>query len=254
MTDCRITLDDVYLSIPIIMPGQDRLLRRPSFLTSVGGGLSGSNGKVHVDAIKGLSLDLNKGEHLGLIGHNGAGKTTLLRLVAGVYPPTRGTVTTSGSIGCVLEGAGGISTDMTGRECIKYYSLIYGAGRINWHDVEADVSDFTDLGNFLDLPIRTYSAGMQARLLAALATAWHQDILLVDEGIGAGDAAFQQKFAHRLNNYMSSAGILVLASHSIDLLKSYCVQGLVLAHGKVLFLGAIGDAIQYYDESQRKSV
>lgn len=251
MQPSSIKLEDVYLSIPVITPGQQRLLRRPSFLTSVGGGLSRSNGKVHVDAIKGVSLELAEGDYLALLGHNGAGKTTLLRMIAGIYPPTRGRVTTSGSIGCVLDVNSAISPDMTGREAIKYYSLIYGRGDTDWRQIENDVAEFTDLGDFLDLPIRTYSSGMQARLSAALATAWRQDILLIDEGIGAGDAAFQKKFESRLHSYMSSAGILVFASHSADLLQRYCTRGALFSHGEVVYQGRIDDALRYYADWQR---
>ena len=247
---CGIKLDRVSLSIPIVSSGQDRLLRRPAFLSNVGGGLSRSNGKVHVDALKNISLELVEGEHIALIGHNGAGKTTLLRVVAGIYPATYGEVSTQGSIGCVFEGGGGISPDLTGRECIKYYSLIYGRGDFHWREVEADVGEFTELGGFLDLPMRTYSSGMLARLSAALATAWRQDILLVDEGIGAGDQAFQKKFAARLHSFMTSAGILMLASHTTDLLRQYCKKGLVLVHGTALFYGDIEDALKFYSEWQ----
>jgi ABC-2 type transport system ATP-binding protein/lipopolysaccharide transport system ATP-binding protein len=255
MTDCRITLQDVHLSIPIITPGQARLLRRPAFLSSVGGRLTRGNGKLHVDALKGITLNLEHGQNLGLIGHNGAGKTTLLRVMAGIYPPTRGTVDVRGVIGCLLEGGGtNMSGDLTGRECIKYFCLIYGHSRVSdWHDIERDVAEFTELGDFLDLPMRTYSAGMQSRLSAALATAWRQDILLVDEGIGAGDMAFQRKFSVRLNSYLGSAGILVLASHSASMIREYCTLGLVISHGEAQFFGNIDDAHKIYVESQQRT-
>jgi ABC-2 type transport system ATP-binding protein/lipopolysaccharide transport system ATP-binding protein len=255
MTDCRITLQDIYLSIPIITPGQARLLRRPAFLSSIGGRLTRDNGKLHVDALKDISLDLTHGQNLGLIGHNGAGKTTLLRVMAGIYPATRGTVHIEGMVGCLLDGgSSNMSQDLTGRECIKYFSLIYGHARVgDWREIERDVSEFTDLGDFLDLPMRTYSAGMQSRLSAALATAWHQDILLVDEGIGAGDMAFQQKFAARLKNYMGRAGILVLASHSMDMIREYCTLGLVMKHGETQFYGKIDDAQKFYIESEQRA-
>lgn len=255
MTDCRVTLRDVYLSIPIITPGQARLLRRPAFLSSIGGRLTRDNGKLHVDALKGISLELTRGQHLGLIGHNGAGKTTLLRLIAGIYPPSRGTVTIEGMIGCLLDGgSSGISPDLTGRECIKYFSLIYGHAHVaDWREVERDVSAFTELGDFLDLPMRTYSAGMQSRLSAALATAWRQDILLVDEGIGAGDMQFQQKFSARLKSYLGRAGILILASHGMDMIREYCTLGLVMRHGEAQFFGKIDDAQRFYIESTQKA-
>ena len=248
---CHIALENVSVSIPVFTPGQQRLLQRPSFLTSVGGRLSKSNGRVHVEALKNVSFEINHGQALALIGHNGAGKTTLLRVIAGIYPPTQGVVRVEGRIGCVFDAATGISPDMTGRECIKYHTLIYGRGA-NWREIEQDVTAFTDFGDFLDLPVRTYSSGMNSRLTAALATAWKHDILLIDEGIGAGDAAFQKKFSTRLENYLRSAGMLVLASHSTEMLRSYCTHGLVVAHGSVRFFGGIEGALAFYADSLKR--
>jgi ABC-2 type transport system ATP-binding protein/lipopolysaccharide transport system ATP-binding protein len=252
MSDCRVKLQNVCLNIPVSTPGRDRLFKRPSFLPSVGGALSQENGKLYVYALKNLSLELTEGQSLGLIGHNGAGKTSLLRLIAGIYPATTGTVETQGSIGTVLEGGANVSTDMTGRECIRYFTLIYGHTQ-DHAEVERDVSSFADLGDFLDLPMRTYSAGMHSRLKAALATAWNQDIMLIDEGIDAGDMAFKEKFTARLNAYLRRASILVLASHSLETLRTYCKLGMVLSHGEVIFYGAIDGAIEYYVKSQQRA-
>jgi ABC-type polysaccharide/polyol phosphate transport system ATPase subunit len=250
MGDCRIKLENVCLNIPVSTAGRDRLFKKPSFLSSVGGSLSQQNGKFYVYALKNLSLELAEGQSLGLIGHNGAGKTSLLRLIAGIYPATTGTVETQGSIGMVLEGGANVSTDMTGRECIRYFTLIYGHDQ-DHAEIERDVSTFADLGSFLDLPMRTYSAGMHSRLKAALATAWNQDILLIDEGIDAGDMAFKEKFAARLNAYLRRANILVLASHSLTTLRDYCKLGMVLSHGEVAYYGPIEDAVKYYIQTQR---
>lgn len=250
-THCYVSLRDVYLSIPVITPGQARLLRKPSFWSSVGGDLNRSHGKLHVDALKGISFDLTHGQKLALLGHNGAGKTSLLRLVAGIYPPTRGTVETRGMIGCLLDGGpSAISGDLTGREYIKYHCLMYGRGT-PWQEIEKDIEAFTELGDFLDLPMRTYSAGMASRLMAALATAWHQDILLIDEGIGAGDMAFQKKFEDRLGNYLSQAGILIFASHDLNMLRTYCSLGLVVKHGEAQYYGGFDDAAKFYVETSR---
>jgi homopolymeric O-antigen transport system ATP-binding protein len=233
------------LNIPIFAPNQMRLFARRS-LHSVGGNLDEVRGKVHVQALKGISFEIGRGEHLALIGHNGAGKSTLLRVIAGIYPPTRGEVSVTGSIGCVLDMGAGITPEMTGYECIKFQHMLFGNPDEEWQDLAEDVSEFTDLGDYLTLPIRTYSEGMRARLIAALATSWRRDILLIDEGIGAGDQEFQEKLSRRVRRLLESAGLLVLASHSIDLLRTYCTRGLVLAHGEVQMIGELEDAVQAY--------
>jgi ABC-type polysaccharide/polyol phosphate transport system ATPase subunit len=246
MADVSIVFHDVHLTIPVFLPGQQRLLRRPSFLTSVGAPFGESRGKIHVKALNGISFAMGHGQHLGVIGHNGAGKSTLLRVIAGIYPPTAGSTDVRGSIGCLFEAGVGAMPEMTGREMIKRFILIRRGLDEGWTEIAEEVGEFTELGDYLDLPIRTYSTGMHSRLTAALATAWPQDILLMDEGIGAGDAAFHQKFATRLRDYMSAAHLLVLASHNNALLSNYCTHGLVLMKGKNVFFGCIDDAIAFY--------
>lgn len=249
--ECSIELKDVHLNIPVFAPNAQRLIRRPTFMssvTSVGGELHSHNGKIHVQALKGISVSLEHGEHLGLIGHNGAGKTTLLKLIAGIYPPSRGEVSIKGTVGCLFDISAGVSPEMTGYECIKFQHLIYGNPNEDWQPLAEDVRQFTDLGDYLGLPMRTYSEGMRARLMAALATAWKRDILLIDEGIGAGDSAFQDKMKLRINELLQSAGLLVIASHSVGLLRTYCKRGLVLEHGEVRMIGELQEALDFYEK------
>jgi ABC-2 type transport system ATP-binding protein len=246
--NCSIVLQDVSLNIPVFAPGQRRLLRKPALLTSIGGNIAQNNGRMHVQALKDVSIELAHGENLALIGHNGAGKSTLLRVIAGILPPSRGEVHVNGSVACVFELGAGATPEMTGVECIKHQSLIYGRPGADWRAVVDDIAEFTDLGTYLELPIRTYSSGMRARLMAALATAWRHDILLADEGIGAGDKSFQEKFSKRLDNFLASAGLLVIASHSMDLLRRYCSRGLVLSHGVVEMEGSLDEALAYYSK------
>lgn len=248
MNECSAVLRDVHLNIPVFAPNQLRLLRKPTFRSSIGGNLDRRDGRVHVQALKGVSFELLRGQHLALIGHNGAGKTTLLKVIAGIYPPSRGDVVIRGSIGCLFEVGTGVSPDMTGYECIKFQQLIFGEARENVGGVTEEIAAFTELGAYLHLPIRTYSQGMRARLMAALATAWRRDILLLDEGIEAGDQSFQGKFARRVNDLLESAGLLVIASHNPDLLRRYCSLGLVLKHGEVQFVGPFEDAWARYSQ------
>lgn len=247
MTDIRIRLNDARLNIPVFSPNQQRLLRKPFKSSSVGGTMTRDKGKIYVNALSGISLDITSGEHLALIGHNGAGKSTLLRLIAGIYPPTSGTVEVSGSIGCLFEVGLGVTPEMTGYESIRIQHLIHGDYGTDWREVATEIAEFTDLGEYLNLPLRTYSAGMRARLIAAMATAWPRDIMLIDEGIGAGDISFQAKFATRLESFLSKAGLLVIASHATELLRQYCTRGIVLDHGQVKMIGSLDDALAYYD-------
>ncbi|WP_137045760.1 ABC transporter ATP-binding protein [Pseudolabrys sp. FHR47] len=247
MTDCHIRLDNVHLSIPIFAPGQQRLFRSPFRRAPVGGNVGRRDGKVYVDALRGISIDIKRGESLALIGHNGAGKSTLLRLIAGLYPATIGTLSVRGSLGWLFDVGGGMSADLTGNECIKYWCLINQIPRQSWPEIIDDVITFTELNSFLSLPIRTYSDGMRARLFAALATAWKRDILLLDEGIGAGDQAFQDKFKVRLEGFLAHAGLMVIASHSPDLLRRYCKLGMVLNHGEVQMTGTLEEALKAYE-------
>lgn len=246
MTNCSVVLRNVDLNIPVFAPNQMRLIRKPQFLSSVGGNIDGQSGKVHIQALRNISFALNAGEHLALIGHNGAGKTTLLKTIAGIYPSSAGEVATQGSIGCLFEIGGGLTPEMTGYEYVKFYHTVYSTPSENLRDLIEDIADFTELGDYLELPIRTYSEGMRARLMAALATAWRRDIFLIDEGIGAGDAAFQTKFSHRMNTLLKSVGLLVIASHNPDLLRKYCTRGLLLKHGEIRMIGGLEETLSFY--------
>ena len=246
MEYCSAVLKDVDLSIPVFAPNQQRLIRGSLFRSAVGGNLNQHNGKVHVQALRGVSFELGHGDHLALIGHNGAGKTTLLKVIAGIYPPSKGEVIVRGSVGCLFDIETGVTPEMTGYECIKFQHMIYGDTKEEWRVLAEQVAAFTELGDYLELPLRTYSAGMRARLMAALATSWRRDILLIDEGINAGDQAFQDKFARRINELLENAGLLVIASHSPDLLRKYCTRGVVLNHGEVRKIGSLDEALDCY--------
>jgi len=245
---CSVEFNDASLNIPIFAPNSQRLIKRPNFLSQVGGNLHRSNGKVYVQALRSVSFNIKNGEHLALIGHNGAGKSTLLKAIAGIYPITSGEVLTEGSVGCLFDVGTGITPEMTGFECIRLQHLIYGDGSIELPELIEDIKQFSELGEYLGMPIRTYSEGMKARLMAGLATAWKRDILLIDEGIGAGDAAFQSKMNQRVSSLLEGAGLLVIASHDTGLLRQYCKKAIVLSSGAIVMSGDLEEALEYYSK------
>ena len=155
--------------------------------------MSGARDIVTVRAIDGINLEINDGDRIGLIGHNGSGKTTLLRVLAGIYKPNGGTITIEGRVGALLHPNAGMDPESTGIENIYLRGYMLGMSRREITAKLDDIAEFTELGDFLELPMRTYSAGMFARLAFAVSTAAHNDILLIDEGLGAGDAEFQKK-------------------------------------------------------------
>jgi ABC-type polysaccharide/polyol phosphate transport system ATPase subunit len=202
-----------------------------------GGRLAFESGRVpEVLALDDVSLDLGPGMRLGLTGHNGAGKTTLLRVMAGILSPTSGSVQTAGRIAVVINPTMGLNPDITGREAILVQSLIAGASHREHARALDDIASFTELGPFLDLPVGTYSAGMRTRLAFATATAFAADIVLIDEGIGAGDSNFAAKAKQRLDGWLGEAGIVVMASHSEAILRDSCKVRLHLDKGRLVQL------------------
>jgi len=246
----HVRLKNVNVSIPIYDSHALRLIRLPSFSNARVGSDSASrtNGVIVIHALKSLSLELGEGDRVCLIGHNGAGKTTLLRLVAGIYPTSTGSVDVKGSAFTLLSGSIALNSDATGYENIRLIANLYNWPSDKYQDLVRDIEEFTELGVYLSLPTRVYSAGMQARLSFALATAQNPDILLIDEGIGAGDAHFQEKARERVNQFVSRARILLLASHSKDLCRLMCTKALVLSKGEGVFFGGVEEGFAFYEQ------
>jgi lipopolysaccharide transport system ATP-binding protein len=190
---------------------------------TVGGRLGPSMaGATEVTAISNLNLELKAGDRLGLIGHNGSGKTTLLRALSGAYEPDEGTIDVHGRIAALLNLGLGIDASATGYDNIRLRGRIAGLSSKEIDERMDEIAEFTGLGPFLAMPVKTYSAGMQARLAFSAATAVEADVLLMDEWISVGDADFQKLAHKRLLNLVERAGILVLATHDVDLLRLYC--------------------------------
>jgi lipopolysaccharide transport system ATP-binding protein len=185
----------------------------------------------YVDAIKKLTLNVEHGERVGIIGSNGSGKSTLLRALAGIYPVKAGSIHVLGSIGTLLDTTLGFETESTGRENIYYRGISMGYSPKALREVEQEIIDFASLGEFIDLPMRTYSAGMYVRLGFAVSTQFSPDVLLVDEVFAAGDAAFATRAVERMQQMVRRSGIVMLASHDPSLITRICSRVLWLNNG-----------------------
>jgi ABC-type polysaccharide/polyol phosphate transport system ATPase subunit len=209
-------------------------LRNQLIRISTGGLIESETRHVQlVTALKDATFDIKEGDSVGLIGHNGAGKSTLLRTMAGVYTPIRGRAARTGRVATMLDLGAGMDPELSGYENIMRMSMLLGLNKTEIRENLKDIEDFTELGDFLQLPVRTYSAGMATRLMFAVATSTKPDILLVDEMFGTGDAEFQAKAKERMISLIRSVGIFVFASHSLDVVKQYCNRFFYLEHGVV---------------------
>ena len=209
-------------------------LRNQLVRLSTGGRIESEAGHVNlVTALKDVSFELRDGDAVGLTGHNGSGKTTLLRAIAGVYGPTTGRISRQGGIATVFELGAGLEPELSGYDNILRMSLLMGMTIPRAKENISDIEMFTELGDFLQLPVRTYSSGMTMRLMFAVATAVEPEILLIDEMFGTGDSQFQEKARARLGRLIDSSNIFVFASHSQELLKTYCNRIFNLEHGNL---------------------
>src|ERR1043166_1964679 len=244
-----IELDQVSVAFPVYTAGNRSL--KKTMLAATTGGRIGSDAKhVVVQALDQISLRLSDGDRLALIGHNGAGKTTLLRVLAGIYEPRVGRLKIEGRVTPMFDISLGIDPESTGYENIILRGLYLGLTRAEIMARRDSVAEVTELGAFLDFPVRTYSAGMQARLAFAMATCIEPEILLLDEGIGAGDASFLEKANERLDQFIQKAGILVLATHSIDLVRRLCNRAILMEHGRMMWGGGVEEGLALYHERQ----
>ena len=199
-----------------------------------------------VQALHEISFSLKAGDRLGLIGSNGSGKTTLLRTLSGIYQPTMGSLSMEGKLISLLDPGQGMNMELTGRENIHLRGYFLGLTKPEIHRLEADVEDFSELGQFLDIPVRNYSSGMVVRLAFAMATSFPPEILLMDEWILAGDASFMAKAKERVEGMVKSADILVLASHSASILAEWTNRLIWLDNGRIKADGNPMDVFEAY--------
>ena len=234
----KISLSGVSVEFPIYhASGQS--MRRFALDKALGTNLDLQRRIATVRALRDVDLELREGDRLALIGPNGAGKSTLLRTMAGVYPPTRGRVTRSGRVTALLTQGLGLNLDRTGRENIFLLAMHLDMRPSIMRPLVDEIVEWTQLGPYIEAPLRTYSAGMIARLAFAVSTAVPPEILLLDEWLGIGDAAFQQKAYERMVAFVGHSGLLVLASHSVDLLTAWCDKAVRLDAGRIVAEGPV---------------
>ncbi len=230
----RLKFSNVTVQYPIYN-SRAKSLRNQIVRISTGGLIEQESARVQiVTALKDVSFELQHGDTVGLLGHNGAGKSTMLRTMAGIYTPVSGSIIREGRVATVLELGAGMDSELSGYENITRMAMLLGLSEQEITRKIPDIEEFTQLGEFLNLPVRTYSAGMATRLMFAVATSTEPEILLVDEVFGAGDAEFQERARSRMEALISSVGIFVFASHDMDALKRYCRRFFRLEHGRVV--------------------
>lgn len=239
-------LDNVGVSFPIYHGGSRSLKKSLLFRSSAGRIGRDVSQRVTIDALRSISLSLESGDRLALIGSNGAGKTTLLRVMAGIYEPTCGHVAIHGRISPMFDIGLGIDSDLSGFDNIRIRGLVLGLSSREIESRIPDIAEFTELNDYLDMPVRVYSSGMIVRLTFAIATCFKPEILLMDEWIVAGDAHFMEKAKRRVESFVSEASVLVLASHDLDVCRRWCNKGLWLKQGEIEAFGEIDDVISLY--------
>lgn len=206
------------------------------------------NPKIEVHALKNVSFSAREGDRIGIIGHNGAGKSTLLKTLAGIYPPTSGRRIVQGRISSLFDIALGFEFDASGWENIRYRGYLQGETSRTIADKVAPIAEFSELGEFLHMPVRYYSAGMNVRLAFSIATAIEPEILLVDEVLSVGDLAFQEKARRRMGDMMAKAKIMVMVSHDLESIATLCNRVIWMDHGSVREIGDPRRMIQAYVE------
>ena len=243
-----ISLENVCLTFSVRqqkrVPLKDFLLKG-MFLSSV-------NPPMQVHAMQDMTFRVDEGERLAIVGHNGAGKSTLLKLLAGIYPPTSGVRKVEGQISSLFDLLLGFEPDATGWENIAYRGYLQGETPRSIRKKMDGIAEFSELGEFLNMPVRHYSNGMTVRLAFAIATAISPEILLVDEVLSAGDLSFQQKARQRMHEMIEKARLIVMVSHDLGSLRAFCNRALWIDHGRIRMLGRCDEVVAAYEEHMQQ--
>ena len=211
-----------------------------------------TEGGFSVNALRNLSFRISDGDRVGLLGANGAGKSTLLKVLAGVLTPTSGRLLVDGKVASLLTISLGLNHEATGRENIYLRGLYLNLSPKTMDSHIDEIIEFSGLGEFIELPVRTYSSGMILRLCFAVSTALRADILLLDEWLYVGDHVFMERARERVLNFLGRSSIAVIASHSLDLLKTWCKSGIVLDKGYIVGSGPIDEMIELHKASESR--
>jgi ABC-2 type transport system ATP-binding protein len=239
-----IDIEHAFVDFPIF-DAKTRSLKK-AVLGRAGGKIGTESRVPIIEALHDINLSLRQGDRVGLVGHNGAGKSTLLRLMSGIYEPTRGSARIAGKVAPVFDLGVGMDPEISGFENIMVRGLFLGMTRKQMQTRVDDIAEFTELGDYLAMPLRTYSTGMRVRLALGVVTSIDPEILLLDEGIGAVDAEFLAKARDRLNALVARSGMLVFASHSDEFLVDLCDTGIWMDHGQVKDHGPLRDVLNHY--------
>jgi ABC-type polysaccharide/polyol phosphate transport system ATPase subunit len=237
-----IRLRGVSVHYPVFTPKTRAF--KSMILNRLGGTVRVHDNTVVVEALRDLDLDLADGDRLAIVGHNGAGKTTLLRVISGVYEPQQGTVEVQGRVSSFVDITLGMDPEGTGWENIVLRGVFMGLTFAEARALAPSIAEFSDLGQYLDMPVRTYSAGMFMRLAFAITTSVQPEVIVMDEMIGAGDARFLEKATERLNALIGQTSILVLASHSHQILERFCNKALWLERGEARAFGPVAEVLK----------
>jgi ABC-type polysaccharide/polyol phosphate transport system ATPase subunit len=244
----HIILDNVSLSYPVF-GANGRSFKSGIFNVATGGRLAKSHSSITVEALHNLNLNLQSGDRLGLVGHNGAGKTTLLKVLAQIFEPTTGTISVQGHSNCLFDIMMGMDNESSGYENIMLRGLILGMSRREVKKTIPSIEAFADLGEFIKMPIKTYSAGMKVRLAFGIITSLPAEILLIDEVVNVGDANFMEKAKKRMHSLIHQSDILVLSTHDVNIMKEFCNKVLWLEHGAIKAIGDTQTVLSQYKES-----
>jgi ABC-type polysaccharide/polyol phosphate transport system ATPase subunit len=247
MAETIISVKAVELDYPLYSVSA-RSLRSVAAL-AIGGTLmrSRSASDVYVRALHGVTFDLESGDRLAIMGANGSGKSTLLRVLAGIYEPTRGQVTVNGKITSLLEIGAGLDPDATGARNIRLLASLRGYSPWNMTAKVEEIVDFSGLGHFAGMPVKSYSSGMVARLLFAVATSFEHDVLLLEEWLSAGDESFVKQATERMLGVAEQSRVIVTATHSMALAEKLCNKVLYLDHGQPTYFGSLADYRRWHD-------
>ena len=252
LTRPAIEIEDLSLAIPIYYLENRLLTKRlaKKVINITGGELTKSQQGAKVIALNNINLTIMKGERVGLIGHNGSGKSSFLRLISGIYEPTSGKIKRSVEVYPMLQKTFLTSPELSGIEACKAYFLLKNYSLEGFESFLNEIIEFSGLGTYISLPIKTYSEGMSARLIFSILTSSHHDCLAIDEGFGTGDADFFDRAEDRMEQFMESAATVFLASHSDELLKQFCNRGIVFSHGLIAYDGPLEAALNYYHTNE----